>query len=120
VITALARGEKFIPYRDSKLTRLLQESLGGKAKTAIIATVVREMRACACVCGGADVVACVRAVAGVRCVRGDAQHAQVCEQCAQHQGTHAHLHTHIDRCAQNTPEVNVKMTKQALLKEYVR
>ena len=28
-----------MPYRDSKLTRLLQESLGGRAKTCIIATV---------------------------------------------------------------------------------
>lgn len=31
--------EKYIPYRDSKLTRLLQESLGGNSLTAMIATV---------------------------------------------------------------------------------
>jgi len=31
--------EKHIPYRDSKLTRLLQESLGGNSLTAMIATV---------------------------------------------------------------------------------
>lgn len=29
---------KFIPYRDSKLTRVLQESLGGNAKTCLIIT----------------------------------------------------------------------------------
>ncbi|XP_037420442.1 kinesin-like protein KIN-5B [Triticum dicoccoides] len=39
VITALVEHSFHVPYRDSKLTRLLRESLGGKAKTCIIATV---------------------------------------------------------------------------------
>jgi len=39
VITALFEHAPHIPYRESKLTRLLQESLGGKAKTCIIATI---------------------------------------------------------------------------------
>ena len=39
VINALVGQRAFVPYRDSKLTRLLQESLGGKSKTLIIATV---------------------------------------------------------------------------------
>jgi kinesin family member 11 len=39
VITALVDHHGHIPYRDSKLTRLLQESLGGKAKTRFIATI---------------------------------------------------------------------------------
>ncbi len=38
VITALVDHHGHIPYRDSKLTRILQESLGGRAKTCIIAT----------------------------------------------------------------------------------
>lgn len=37
VISALADGTKgHIPYRDSKLTRILQESLGGNSRTTII------------------------------------------------------------------------------------
>ncbi|XP_072983221.1 kinesin-like protein KIN-5B isoform X2 [Typha latifolia] len=39
VINALVEHSLHVPYRDSKLTRLLRESLGGKAKTCIIATV---------------------------------------------------------------------------------
>ncbi|KZV84431.1 kinesin 2 [Exidia glandulosa HHB12029] len=39
VITLLVEKSQHIPYRESKLTRLLQDSLGGKTKTCIIATV---------------------------------------------------------------------------------
>lgn len=39
VINALVEHSIHIPYRDSKLTRLLRDSLGGKTKTCIIATI---------------------------------------------------------------------------------
>ena len=39
VITALSSGTGHVPYRDSKLTYLLKDSLGGNAKTCIIANV---------------------------------------------------------------------------------
>jgi len=39
VITALVDKSAHVPYRDSKLTRLLRDALGGRCKTCIIATV---------------------------------------------------------------------------------
>lgn len=39
VITNLVERAPHIPYRESKLTRLLQDSLGGRTKTSIIATI---------------------------------------------------------------------------------
>ena len=38
VITSLVEKQGHVPYRDSKLTRLLRDSLGGRTKTTIIAT----------------------------------------------------------------------------------
>lgn len=38
-INSLADGQKYIPYRDSKLTRLLKDSLGGNCHTVMIANV---------------------------------------------------------------------------------
>lgn len=38
-INKLAAGDRHIPYRDSKLTRLLKDSLGGNCQTVMIANV---------------------------------------------------------------------------------
>lgn len=39
VVQALINKQSYIPYRDSKLTRIMQESLGGNAKTSIVASI---------------------------------------------------------------------------------
>ncbi|XP_035981527.1 kinesin-1 heavy chain [Fundulus heteroclitus] len=36
VISALAEGSTYVPYRDSKMTRILQDSLGGNCRTTMI------------------------------------------------------------------------------------
>ncbi|RZC32585.1 Kinesin domain containing protein, partial [Asbolus verrucosus] len=38
-INSLAYGQKYVPYRDSKLTRLLKDSLGGNCQTVMVANV---------------------------------------------------------------------------------
>ena len=38
-IKALVTGSQHVPFRDSKLTRLLQDSLGGNTKTVMIAAI---------------------------------------------------------------------------------
>uniref|UniRef100_A0A7E4ZQY5 Kinesin motor domain-containing protein n=1 Tax=Panagrellus redivivus TaxID=6233 RepID=A0A7E4ZQY5_PANRE len=39
VVNALVSGSKFVPYRNSKLTLMLQDSLGGNSRTAVIVCV---------------------------------------------------------------------------------
>jgi kinesin family protein 3/17 len=57
VIASLTEGRPHIPYRDSKLTRILEDSLGGNCKTTMMAMIspaleVRRLR-----CGGCGVPA---------------------------------------------------------------
>lgn len=44
LIKALADGQSHVPYRDAKLTRVLEESLGGNSKTALIICCAPEER----------------------------------------------------------------------------
>ncbi|XP_045504127.1 kinesin-like protein Klp61F [Colias croceus] len=82
VITALVERHPHIPYRESKLTRILQESLGGRTKTSIIATISP---------GHKDLEETMSTL------------------------EYANRAKNI----QNKPEVNQKMTKKAMLKEFV-
>lgn len=81
VITALVERTPHIPYRESKLTRLLQESLGGRTKTSIIATVSP---------GHKDIEETLSTL------------------------DYAHRAKNI----QNKPEINQRLTKKAVIKEY--
>ena len=42
VITQLGKPGSHVPFRDSKLTRLLSESLGGNSKTTLLCTASRD------------------------------------------------------------------------------
>ena len=44
VINALSEGKKHVPYRDSKLTRMLEDCLGGNAKTTLVCMCSSELR----------------------------------------------------------------------------
>uniref|UniRef100_A0A8D2NXK5 Kinesin family member 11 n=1 Tax=Zosterops lateralis melanops TaxID=1220523 RepID=A0A8D2NXK5_ZOSLA len=81
VITALVERTPHIPYRESKLTRILQDSLGGRTKTSIIATI---------------------------------SPASVNLEETLSTLEYAHRAKNI----MNKPEVNQKLTKKALIKEY--
>ncbi|XP_012285273.1 kinesin-like protein Klp61F [Orussus abietinus] len=81
VITALVERAPHIPYRESKLTRLLQESLGGRTKTSIIATISPAIMNLEETLSTLD---------------------------------YAYRAKHIT----NRPEINQKLSKKALLKEY--
>ena len=81
VITALVERTPHIPYRESKLTRMLQDSLGGRTKTSIIATV---------------------------------SPAQINLEETLSTLDYAHRAKNIT----NKPEINQKLTKKAMIKEY--
>ncbi len=81
VITALVDHCPHVPYRESKLTRLLQDSLGGKTKTCVIATVSPSVLAVDETLSTLD-------------------------------------YAHRAKSIKNKPEVNAKMTKRTLIREY--
>jgi kinesin family protein 11 len=82
VINGLVDGAAHVPYRESKLTRLLQDSLGGRTKTSIIATVSPAR------VNMEETLSTLEYALRAKSIR-------------------------------NKPEVNTRMTRNALLKEYV-
>lgn len=82
VINALVDKSPHVPYRESKLTRLLQDSLGGRTKTCIIATVSPA--------------------------RSNLEETLSTLDYAMHA-----------KSIRNKPELNQRMTRNSLIKEYV-
>lgn len=81
VITALVEHRDHIPYRESNLTRLLQDSLGGRTKTTIIATISPA-------------------------------------QCNIEETLSTLDYAHKAKSIRNKPEVNQKLVKKAVIKEF--
>ncbi len=81
VITALVEHRDHIPYRESNLTRLLQDSLGGRTKTTIIATISPAF-------------------------------------CNLEETLSTLDYAHKAKSIRNKPEINQKLVKKALIKEY--
>ncbi|CAG8508526.1 9871_t:CDS:10 [Ambispora leptoticha] len=82
VIDKLVSDSAHVPYRDSNLTRILQDSLGGRTKTCIIATISPSRNS--------------------------------------YDETLSTLeYAHRAKQIKNKPEINQKLTKMVLLKEYV-
>ncbi|KIJ44067.1 hypothetical protein M422DRAFT_228691 [Sphaerobolus stellatus SS14] len=82
VINALVDKSSHVPYRESKLTRLLQDSLGGRTKTCIIATVSPAKS------NIEETLSTLEYALRAKSIR-------------------------------NKPEINQRLTKNALLKEYI-
>lgn len=82
VITALSENRPHVPYRESKLTRLMADAIGGKNKTAMIACITQA--------------------------------------ASSYDETQATLeYAAAARKIKNKPEVNAKITKKAVIKEYL-
>lgn len=81
VITALVEHRDHIPYRESNLTRLLQDSLGGRTKTTIIATIAPTQ------CNFDETVSTLEYANKAKSIR-------------------------------NKPEINQKLVKKAVIKEF--
>lgn len=81
VITALVQHSDHIPYRESNLTRLLQDSLGGRTKTTIIATISPAL-------------------------------------CNLEETLSTLDYAHKAKSIRNKPEINQKLVKKQLIKEY--
>jgi kinesin family protein 11 len=82
VINALVEKSSYVPYRESKLTRILQDSLGGRTKTKIIATVSPAH------CNVEETLSTLEYALRAKSIR-------------------------------NRPELNQRMSRNALLKDYV-
>jgi len=81
VITVLVETAPHVPYREPKLTRLLQDSLGGRTKTSIIATISPAA------CNAEETLSILDCACTAKYIT-------------------------------NRPEINEKLTKKALIKQY--